>query len=55
MCIRDSLWGGREMVGKEGKKEGRGKGMGGKERRTVADTGRSGDMPPLLAAWQLKY
>ena len=44
------------MVGKEGEEEGRKKGRGGRERRAVADPGRSGDMPPpLLAAWQLKY
>ena len=35
------------MVGNEGKKEGRGKGRGGKERRTVVDPGGSGDMSPL--------
>ena len=37
------------MVGREGRGKGR------KERRAVADPGDSGDMPPLLAAWQLKF
>ena len=42
------------MVGNEGEEERRGKGRRGKERMAVADPGESGDMPPLLAAWQLK-
>ena len=49
---------GRKGNGRKGGgrgREGKGKGRGGKERRAVADPGGSGDMPPLLAAWQLKY
>ena len=47
---------GRKGNGREGgEEEGRGKERGGKERRAVADPGDSGDMPPLLAAWQLKF
>ena len=45
---------GREGNGREGG-ERSGKGRGGRERRAVADPGDSGDMPPLLAAWQLKF